>query len=295
VIRMIQSNLTDRSASLAERPTGALNAKSLDFGVSNRDQRGSPVAQTTARAFIKIDAVTHRFDDGNVALGDVRLEIPHGQFVCLLGPSGCGKTTLLNLVAGFLTPSEGGVFLDGKYVDAPGPDRGMVFQDYSLFPWRTVQKNVEFGLEVAKMNKHDRKATAKRYLDLVNLGHVASRFPTQLSGGMKQRVAIARALAPGPRVLLMDEPFAALDAMTRNLLQNELIRIHELEKCTTLFVTHNIDEAIRLADRVLIMSANPGRVADDVTLESPKPRSRTSSEFARLYDQFERQIEGRGS
>jgi NitT/TauT family transport system ATP-binding protein len=244
----------------------------------------------SGRAFIKVDGVTHRFDNQNVALSDVRLDIPHGQFVCLLGPSGCGKTTLLNLIAGFLRPAEGYIFLDGKLVEEPSPDRGMVFQDYSLFPWRTVIKNVEFGLDVAGMSKRDCRARAERYLDLVKLGHVASRYPAQLSGGMKQRVAIARALAPGPKVLLMDEPFAALDAMTRGHLQDELIRIHELERCTTLFVTHNIDEAIRLADRVLIMSPNPGRVVADVTVSTPKPRVRTSPEFAKLYDLFERQI-----
>jgi NitT/TauT family transport system ATP-binding protein len=244
----------------------------------------------SCRAFIKVDGVTHHFDNQNVALSDVRLDIPHGQFVCLLGPSGCGKTTLLNLIAGFLRPAEGYIFLDGKLVEGPSPDRGMVFQDYSLFPWRTVIKNVEFGLDVAGMSKRDCRALAERYLDLVKLGHVASRYPAQLSGGMKQRVAIARALAPGPKVLLMDEPFAALDAMTRGHLQDELIRIHELERCTTLFVTHNIDEAIRLADRVLIMSPNPGRVVADVTVSTPKPRVRSSPEFAKLYDLFERQI-----
>jgi NitT/TauT family transport system ATP-binding protein len=242
------------------------------------------------RPFIKVDGVTHRFDNQNLALNDVRLDIPHGQFVCLLGPSGCGKTTLLNLIAGFLRPTEGYIFLDGKQIDEPSPDRGMVFQDYSLFPWRTVIQNVEFGLEVEGMSKKKRRARAEYYLDLVKLEHVASRYPAQLSGGMKQRVAIARALAPGPKVLLMDEPFAALDAMTRGHLQDELIRIHELERCTTLFVTHNIDEAIRLADRVLIMSPNPGRVVADVAVSMPKPRARTSPQFAELYDLFERQI-----
>jgi NitT/TauT family transport system ATP-binding protein len=242
------------------------------------------------RPFIKVDGVTHRFDNQNLALNDVRLDIPHGQFMCLLGPSGCGKTTLLNLIAGFLRPTEGYIFLDGKQIDEPSPDRGMVFQDYSLFPWRTVIQNVEFGLEVEGMSKKERRARAEYYLDLVKLEHVASRYPAQLSGGMKQRVAIARALAPGPKVLLMDEPFAALDAMTRGHLQDELIRIHELERCTTLFVTHNIDEAIRLADRVLIMSPNPGRVVADVAVSMPKPRARTSSEFAKLYDLFEGQI-----
>jgi NitT/TauT family transport system ATP-binding protein len=251
-----------------------------------------PRHESAARVhnFIRIEAVNHRFDGGDLALSGVDLSISSGQFVCLLGPSGCGKTTLLNLVAGFLLPSEGYVFLDDKVIDGPGPDRGMVFQDYSLFPWRTVLRNVEFSLEIAGQGKAERRQQALKYLKLVKLDHFASRYPSQLSGGMKQRVAIARALASGPKVLLMDEPFAALDAMTRNLLQDELLRIHELEKCTTLFVTHNIDEAIRLADRVIVMSPNPGRISADIALKSPRPRARTSAEFAILYDRLERLI-----
>jgi NitT/TauT family transport system ATP-binding protein len=240
--------------------------------------------------FINVDSVSFRFDPAQLALANVKLTIPLGQFVCLLGPSGCGKTTLLNLIAGFLAPTDGYVFVNGKVVDGPGPDRGMVFQDYSLFPWLTVAKNIEFGPNIAGMRASERRERAMHYLDLVNLAHIADRYPTQLSGGMKQRVAIARALAAGPKVLLMDEPFAALDAMTRSRLQTELIKIHELERPTILFVTHNIDEAIRLADRVLVMSPNPGRVVSDVTIDLEKPRARTSVEFARLYDRFEAEI-----
>jgi NitT/TauT family transport system ATP-binding protein len=251
-----------------------------------------PRQEAAARVdnFIRIESVNHRFEGADLALSGVDLSISAGQFVCLLGPSGCGKTTLLNLVAGFLLPSEGYVFLDNKVIDGPGPDRGMVFQDYSLFPWRTVLKNVEFSLEIAGEGRKERRQRALKYLKLVKLDHIASRYPSQLSGGMKQRVAIARALASGPKVLLMDEPFAALDAMTRNMLQDELLRIHELEKCTTLFVTHNIDEAIRLADRVIVMSPNPGRISADISLNSPRPRARTSPEFAVLYDHLERLI-----
>ena len=240
--------------------------------------------------FINVEAVSYRFDPNQLALGNVRLTVPRGQFVCLLGPSGCGKTTLLNLIAGFLVPSDGYIFVNGQVVDGPGPDRGMVFQDYSLFPWLTVIQNIEFGLRIAGMKSSERRARALHYLEMVNLGDIADRYPTQLSGGMKQRVAIARALAAGPKVLLMDEPFAALDAMTRSHLQNELIRIHEIERPTILFVTHNIDEAIRLADRVLVMSPNPGRVVSDVLLDMEKPRARTSLEFGQLYDRFEREI-----
>lgn len=240
--------------------------------------------------FIKVDAVSHHFDAGRVALSKVVLSIPRGQFVCLLGPSGCGKTTLLNLIAGFLKPSTGYIFVNGQVVDGPGPDRGMVFQDYSLFPWFTVRKNIEFGPSVEGVGVIARKERATRYLSLVNLNNIADRYPSQLSGGMKQRVAIARALAADPKVLLMDEPFAALDAMTRSHLQTELIRIHELERPTIIFVTHNIDEAIRLADRVIVMSPNPGRIVSDVPIEWEKPRARTSAEFTRLYDFFESQI-----
>jgi NitT/TauT family transport system ATP-binding protein len=240
--------------------------------------------------FIKIESVSHSFDPERLALANVELSVPLGQFVCLLGPSGCGKTTLLNLIAGFLSPTSGYIFVNGQVVDGPGPDRGMVFQDYSLFPWLTVRKNIEFGPGIAGMSAAARRDRAMHYLELVNLGDIADRYPTQLSGGMKQRVAIARALAAGPKVLLMDEPFAALDAMTRSHLQAELIRIHRLERPTILFVTHNIDEAIRLADRVLVMSSNPGRVVSDVLIELEKPRARTSVEFARLYDRFESEI-----
>jgi NitT/TauT family transport system ATP-binding protein len=252
------------------------------------------MAQTTPfleiPKFIDVDSVSYRFDPQHLALGNVKLIVPLGQFVCLLGPSGCGKTTLLNLIAGFLAPSEGYIFVNGQVVNEPGPDRGMVFQDYSLFPWLTVLQNIEFGPSIAGMKSSERRERAVHYLELVNLGDIAHRYPTQLSGGMKQRVAIARALAAGPKVLLMDEPFAALDAMTRSRLQNELIRIHELERPTIIFVTHNIDEAIRLADRVLVMSPNPGRVVSDVLIDLEKPRARTSLEFARLYDRFEHEI-----
>jgi NitT/TauT family transport system ATP-binding protein len=247
-------------------------------------------ASTKLPNSIEIEAVSYSFEQRNVALKNVNLAVPHGQFVCLLGPSGCGKTTLLNLVAGFLRATQGYIFVHGKVVDGPGPDRGMVFQDYSLFPWLTVQKNIEFGPSVAGLNSRERRERAKYYLNLVNLAHIANRYPIELSGGMKQRVAIARALASGPQVLLMDEPFAALDAMTRGHLQAELIRIHERERPTVLFVTHNIDEAITLADRVIVMSPNPGRVVLDELINLEKPRGRTSIEFSQLYDRFEREI-----
>ncbi len=250
-----------------------------------------PVPSVASAAdFIEVASVSLRFGAGHLALGNVNLIVPHGQFVCLLGPSGCGKTPLLNLLAGFLKPSHGRVSVGGRPIDGPGPDRGMVFQDYSLFPWLNVLDNIAFGPGIAGLNARARRDKAMHYLRMVHLEHIAGRYPSQLSGGMKQRIAIARALAAGPEVLLMDEPFAALDAMTRSSLQSELIRIHELERPTVLFVTHNIDEAIRLADRVLVMSPNPGRVISDVLLNSEKPRARTSPEFARLYDRFEHEI-----
>jgi spermidine/putrescine transport system ATP-binding protein len=241
---------------------------------------------------IELDGVTMRFG-AFTAVRDVNLTIEAGEFFSFLGPSGCGKTTLLRLISGFMEPTEGAVRIGGQDMRGVGPNKRptvLIFQNLALFPLMSVADNIAFGLEVRGVDKPTRRAKAEELLRLVDLPDAGDKKIAQLSGGQKQRVAIARALAPGPKVLLMDEPFAALDAMTRGHLQDELIRIHELERCTTLFVTHNIDEAIRLADRVLIMSPNPGRVVADVAVSMPKPRARTSPEFAELYDLFERQI-----
>ena len=206
-------------------------------------------------------------------LEGIDLAIQAGEFVVLLGPSGCGKSTLLNLAAGFLHPSRGRMLHDGVEVRAPDHRRTVVFQDYALFAWMTVQKNVEFGLKAQGMGERERAATARRFLSLVKLTGFEDRYPHEISGGMKQRAAIARALAPNPDVLLMDEPFGALDAQTRVLLQEEVARISAETSKTVLFVTHSIDEAVFLADRIVVMSAHPGRVRGIYNVTMPKPRT----------------------
>ncbi|AIQ12777.1 ABC transporter ATP-binding protein [Paenibacillus durus] len=233
-------------------------------------------------AKIKVSGVTRRYsirlnkDEEKkqfTALQDVDLEVRPGEFLTIVGPSGCGKSTLLDLIAGLATPTEGELYIDGKRITGPALDRGIVMQGYALFPWRTVRRNVEFGLEIKKVPKKDRKAISDRFLELVGLSSYADRYPYELSGGMKQRVAIARALAYDPEVLLMDEPFAAVDAQTRETLQDELLRIWEQTGKTIIFVTHSIDEAVALADRVVVMSPNPGRVREIVPVSLPRPRS----------------------
>ena len=214
-----------------------------------------------------------------VALREFNLDVGDGEFVCLLGPSGCGKTTVLRIVAGLETKSGGSVTVSGVEVEGAGSNRGVVFQEFALFPWRTVRRNIEFGLEVKKVTPHEREAVSSRFIDLVNLEGFENVHPHQLSGGMKQRVGIARALANDPAVLLMDEPFGALDAQTRNLMQKELLRIWSATKKTILFVTHSVDEAVFLADRIVVMTARPGKVKRIIPVALPRPRERTSSEF----------------
>jgi NitT/TauT family transport system ATP-binding protein len=215
------------------------------------------------------------------ALLDITLEVRTNEFVCLLGPSGCGKSTLLNIVAGFIPPSEGRVWADGHVITAPGADRGVVFQEYALFPWLTVQENVAFGLTLKGTPKRQRQQVAERYLELVGLAAHRDKFPAQLSGGMKQRVAIARALANNPTMILMDEPFGSLDAQTRELMQEELSRLQRLEHKTILFVTHSIREAVYLADRVVVMTSAPGTIKEIVEVDLQEPRDKFSAAFTR--------------
>ncbi|WP_255757925.1 ABC transporter ATP-binding protein [Massilia sp. erpn] len=217
-----------------------------------------------------------------VALKDIALEIPQGQFVCLLGPSGCGKSTLLNAVAGFSLPSSGRITVDGREVTAPGPERGMVFQEYALFPWMTVAENIAFGLEIKGLDKARIKATVDQLLQMLSLGDFRSRYPKDLSGGMRQRVAIARVLALDSPIMLMDEPFGALDALTRRNLQDELLRIWAELKKTIIFVTHSIEEAIYLADRIVVMTYRPGTVKRDLLVELPRLRDPASADFNAL-------------
>ncbi|HEX8417030.1 MAG TPA: ABC transporter ATP-binding protein, partial [Methylobacterium sp.] len=219
------------------------------------------------------------------AVSDVSLKVEPGEFVSIIGPSGCGKSTLLNALAGFLTPSSGTVTVDGETIDGPAADRGMIFQQYSLFPWKTVRENVEFGLKMKGMGANERQRAARTLLGLAGLLPFENHYPDRLSGGMKQRVGIVRALATGPRILLLDEPFGALDAQTRLIMQQILTNMWQRLKISVLFVTHDIDEAIFLSDRVYVMTARPGTIKAEVVVPLPRPRQPAmtmSSEFLAL-------------
>lgn len=229
-----------------------------------------------SRKFVK-DEVS-----GTLALDNVSLDIEDKEFVCFIGPSGCGKTTLLRIVSGLDLPDSGEVFVDNERILSPGPKRGMVFQEYSLFPWKTVMDNIIFGPQMRGIKKKDAIEEAQKYLELVGLEQFRDSYPHELSGGMKQRVAIARALANEPEVLLMDEPFGALDAQTRNTLQHELLSIWQKKNITILFVTHSVDEAVFLADRIVIMTARPGKIKEVIKVDIPRLRDRTSLEVNQL-------------
>jgi NitT/TauT family transport system ATP-binding protein len=207
------------------------------------------------------------------AVEDVSLEIAAGEFVSILGPSGCGKTTLLNMVAGFIPPTQGEILLNGRRIQGPGPDRGVVFQSFALFPWKTVLDNVGFGLKMRGVPKAERDRIAREYIALVGLTGFEDRYPHELSGGMQQRVGVARVLANHPDLMLMDEPFASVDAQTRMTLQEELTRIWEARQPTILFVTHDVEEAVFLANRVIVLSARPGRVREVIHVALPRPRA----------------------
>lgn len=244
---------------MAEQPKIKMSAAAISK--SYRQGPRSPVA-----------AVLHNFS----------LDIAENEFVAILGPSGCGKTTLLNLFAGLESPDAGALYIDGKPISGPSPDRGVIFQQYALFPWQTVLENVAFGLRLKGVRKEDRRKSARHYVDLVGLNGFEDALPKQLSGGMKQRCAIARAYAARPDVLLMDEPFGALDAMTKMQLQNQLLRTWQEEKHTVVFITHDIDEAIYLGSRTVVLSNRPGRIVRDEPnpLEYPRdPDVRFEPEF----------------
>jgi NitT/TauT family transport system ATP-binding protein len=215
-----------------------------------------------------------------LAVDDVSFTVAESEFLCLLGPSGCGKTTIMNMIAGFLTPTNGDVLIGGARLDGTKHDRGVVFQDFAqLFPWRTARRNVEFGLEMRNLPADERKRTALEFLRLVGLADFADVYPHQLSGGMQQRVAIARAIAYSPGVLLMDEPFAALDAMTREEMQRLVNDVWQETKKTIVYVTHNVAEAVYLGDRVVVLDAHPGRVKAEIPLDLPRPRDPLSLPF----------------
>ena len=219
-----------------------------------------------------------------VALNGANLEIWNNEFICVVGPSGCGKSTLLNILAGLLEPTSGEVLVDGKPVEGTSVDRGVVFQQYALFPWLTVKKNVEFGLKLQKKSKEECEEIAMKYIKMVGLEKFTNSYPKELSGGMKQRVAIARAYAVNPSLLLMDEPFGALDAQTRTQLQTELLKTWEEEMKTCFFITHDVEEAILLASRVVVMSARPGRIKEVIDIDIPYPRDQESKMLPRFTE-----------
>ena len=236
---------------------------------------------------LKIDNVVKEYEGRNgktVALNGVNLDIKENEFICVVGPSGCGKSTLLNIIAGLHEPTSGAAYLDGKKIEGTGVERGVVFQQYALFPWRTVLKNVMFPLEMKKTPKAEAEAIALKYIKAVGLEGFENSYPKELSGGMKQRVAIARAYAADPEVLLLDEPFGALDAQTRVQLQTELLETWQKEKKTCFFITHDVDEAIILAQRVIIMSARPGRIKKIVDIDIPYPRTQATKTDPRFLE-----------
>lgn len=246
-------------------------------------------------AEIDVQSLCKQYTTGGeslMALDDVSLSIQSGEFVCLLGPSGCGKTTLLNCLAGFVRPTSGTISMNGHAIAGPDSERGVVFQDHGLLPWYTVEQNIGLGPKIAGVASSELRETVRRYIELVGLSGFESRFPAQLSGGMKQRVGIARALANKPQALLMDEPFGALDAQTRQTMQDELLKIWEAERKTIVFVTHSIPEAISLADRIVVMSPRPGRIAEIVPVNMSRIRDRASTDFAAIYKHLEERMKG---
>jgi len=254
-------------------------------------QAYSAVAPAMLKTKLSVDRVSMVFErDGKRTdvLHEIELKVGDGEFVCLLGPSGCGKTTLLNAMAGFLSPTSGEIRVDGEAVRKPDPRRIFVFQERGVFPWLTVEGNIGFGL--SKLAKAERQQRIAHYVNLVGLQGFERTYPQELSGGMKQRLEVARALAVNPDMLLLDEPFGALDSITRLVMRGELLRIWEAERKTIIFVTHDIDEAVQLADRVVVMSARPARIQQIVTIDIAHPRDISSSRYLELRDGIFQQI-----
>ena len=254
------------------------------------------MAGETGAVKLSIRGIKKEYETRNgtvTALSEVNLDIEENQFISVIGPSGCGKSTLLNIIAGLLKPSAGAVYLDGKQIEGTGTERGVVFQQYALFPWLTVMQNVMFGMRLQKVPEKEARIVARKYIRQVGLGEFENAFPKELSGGMKQRVAIARAYAAHPEVLLLDEPFGALDAQTRIQLQSGLLDTWEQEKKTCFFITHDVDEAIFLAQKVIIMSARPGRIKKIVNIDIPYPRTqetKTSKRFLELKTEIWKEV-----
>ena len=262
-------------------------AKTASFDpASDRTATSSAHADKHVHALVSARNVSKLYATAtgvNWALDDVSLDIAPGEFVCAIGASGCGKTTLLNMLAGFVEPSHGTLSFNNAPLRAAGPDRGVVFQEYALFPWLTARRNVEFGLRLNGMDRKARRLEAERLLELVGLSRAADSYPFELSGGMRQRIAVARALATKPKLLLMDEPFAAIDALTRTMLQEELIKLWKELGISVFFITHNIEEAVFLGQRVVVMSAHPGCIKEIVQVDLPYPRHREDPQFGRHY------------
>nr|WP_326838392.1 ABC transporter ATP-binding protein [Herminiimonas contaminans] len=282
---------TDESSLTIERPDKcASTAHSHSF---NDDDDQMPFA---AKGHIVIDNMRVEFESGNtktIAVDGVSLDVQPGEFVSIIGPSGCGKSTVLNVIAGFTQASSGKVEVDGKQVHEPGIERGVVFQQYSLFPWMSVRKNVEFGLKTQGMPASKRTTVARTFLGLAGLLAFENHFPDQLSGGMKQRVGIVRALVTSPQILLMDEPFGALDAQTRVVMQEILTNMWQRQRISVLFITHDIEEAIFLSDRVYVMTARPGRIKAELKIPLPRPRTAAMSaspEFLEIRQQLQNLI-----
>src|SRR3982751_5292684 len=262
-----------------------------------RPEAGTECAsgRETATAMIEIDHVSQTFQtsgrESHLAISDISLRIEDGAFVSILGPSGCGKSTLLYIVGGFVNPTEGVARVKGRAITGPGPDRGPVFQEFALFPWKTVLGNVMYGPRQQGVKPVEAEAQGRRLIEMVGLKGFENFYPKELSGGMKQRVALARTLAYPPAVLLMDEPFGALDAHTRTRLQNDLLNIWERDRKTVLFVTHSVDEAVFLSDKVVMMSKSPGRIKEVVEIDLPRPRRRSELLLDPRYQKYVVDIE----
>lgn len=243
--------------------------------------------QTKTKGKVVIDNISISYFNRNknvYALRDISTTINPGEFVCLLGPSGCGKSSLLNGIAGFVDPSKGQFYLDNKKIMGPSPEMGMVFQQYSLYPWKTVKENIAFGPSINNRGDESPEKIAMNFLEMIGLSKYANHYPNELSGGMQQRVGIARALANYPDVLLMDEPFGALDSQTRIIMQENLLKLWREFKITVVFVTHDIDEAVFLADRILLMSTLPGKIKKDLKIDLPRPRDKETTDSSRFIE-----------
>jgi len=246
---------------------------------------------------LELENITKKFFSQKkeiLAVDNVSLKVRNNEFLSIVGPSGCGKSTILRMIAGLETPTSGKILLENKEVNEPDADRGMVFQQYTLLPWRTVLENVTFGLEVKGMPKSERIDIARKFIKMVGLEGFEEAYPYELSGGMQQRVAIARTLANDPKIVLMDEPFGALDTQTRAILQDHLLKIWQKDRKTVVFVTHNVEEAIYLSDRVIIMTARPGKIKSVIDIDLERPRKRTSLEFLeykkRIIDELKSEV-----